>query len=276
MTNRTLSNLQQRIIAGLLGAAILVFSVLWNEWSFFVVFLLISGFSLYEFFHLLRKAGIHANSGFGTLGGIVFYISVFLIEKDMLTGKFLYLLPPLFFLLFLIELFKVQEKPLATIAYTLFGILYVAFPFSLIMVSGFSSGNYDPGLTLGILFLLWGNDVGGYIAGMTLGKHKLFERVSPKKTWEGTLGGMVLSMAAAVVFSFYVPALDLIRWVGLSLVIVIFGSLGDLVESLFKRSLSIKDSSHLIPGHGGFLDRFDGWLIAAPFVAAYLKFFVVF
>lgn len=273
MNLNKLSNLQQRIIFGLSGAALLVSGVLISEWTYFLIFFGICLVSLIEFYQLLTKSGIKSNPGFGVLAGITIFILIFLMEKGLVGFQFFYLLFPFMFILFIIELFRKQDTPFATIGYTFLGIIYISIPYGLLNVSAYYLGEYSSGIILGILLLLWGNDVGGYIAGMTIGKHKLFLRVSPKKTWEGSIGGGIMSLVAAFGISFFIPDLAMYQWMILSLIIVVFGSYGDLVESLFKRSLAIKDSGDLIPGHGGFLDRFDGLLLAAPFIAAYLKIF---
>ncbi|MBC7485390.1 MAG: phosphatidate cytidylyltransferase, partial [Cytophagaceae bacterium] len=146
-------------------------------------------------------------------------------------------------------------------------------PLALFSSTAFIHGSYDAGIVMGILLLLWANDIGGYIGGVLFGKHKLFERVSPKKTWEGSAGGALFSIGITWACAYFFPSLLWRDWFILSLLIIVFGSIGDLVESLFKRSLSVKDSGNLIPGHGGFLDRFDGLFIASPFLILYLKIF---
>jgi phosphatidate cytidylyltransferase len=126
-------------------------------------------------------------------------------------------------------------------------------------------------LVMGCLFLLWASDSGAYFAGTKFGKTKLFERVSPKKSWEGSMGGFAASMLVGVVLGRYFTSLPLWQWLVIGLIIVVAGTYGDLVESLFKRSIKIKDSGSIIPGHGGFLDRFDGLLLSVPFIVAFLK-----
>ncbi len=269
-----LSNLQQRIITGLSGAALLVTGIWYSDWSYFGVFAVIAMLSLIEFYKLIALAGISAGKKTGFAGGLLLFSGVFLFEKRYIDGSFLFLLLPCLFLLFIIILFQNVEKPFEKIAYTLLGIFYVSVPFSLLTMVAFHTGEYTPEIVFGILIIIWGNDIGGYIAGMTLGKHKLYARISPKKTWEGTLGGIILGLSASVVLSLFFNGLTTWTWIVIAAIIVIFGSLGDLIESMLKRSLSIKDSGTLIPGHGGFLDRFDGLIFALPFVATYVILFV--
>ncbi len=270
------SNLQLRIVAGLAGAIILTISVFYSAYSFAAIFLIISFLTQWELYKLLGLDGNFPMRTIGCiLGGLVFVITFLVFETQLSTSSYL-LIFPLVSLLFVFKLYKKEEKPLTNVALTLTGIVYIALSFSLLIVAGYSQGNsYQAEIIMGILLLLWASDIGAYFAGKAFGKRKLFERVSPKKTWEGFLGGAVLSLITSVVLYFIFPwVFHLEDWVGLSVVIVIMGSYGDLVESQFKRSIMIKDSGSMIPGHGGFLDRFDGLLIATPFVTGYLYFFV--
>ncbi len=185
------------------------------------------------------------------------------------------LIIPLLFAVFIIELFRNQPQPIANIAFTILGIEYVAVPFTLLHgLSYFKNMNFssDYGfeVLMGYFFILWANDTGAYFVGRSLGKHKLFERISPKKTWEGSFGGALSGLLVAYANFLLFPALSLWVWIGIALIVVIFGSIGDLVESLFKRSLQIKDSGNILPGHRGVLDRFDGIFISAPMVYAFL------
>lgn len=265
-----LSNLQQRLIAGILGGSIIVGSVYWNEWSFFGLFFCITLLSMMEFYKLIIQDNKKPNRIPGLFIGMMIFTLVFLIQKNILASKCFYLIPPFLCLLFIHELYINKKKPISNVAFTIIGLMYVTIPFSLLVVAAFSSGNYSYQIVLGSLFLLWASDSGAYFSGKTFGKTKLFERVSPKKTWEGSIGGAALSMGVAYVLSIYYTDLPLWKWLVLSGIIVVVGSYGDLVESSFKRSLKLKDSGALIPGHGGFLDRFDGLLLAAPFIAAFL------
>lgn len=270
-----LSNLTLRIIFGLIGAAVVVTGVLYNEWTFLLLFGLVCGISLTEFFHLLHQSKMHLNRAFAIVTGVLLFLVNYLVQNNTLSSNYYYLVIAFVFLLFLIELFQINYNPFYRIANTFLGILYIALPLSLFASTAFIHGSYDQTIVMGILLLLWANDIGGYIGGVSFGKHKLFERVSPKKTWEGSIGGAVFSLGIAFACAHFFPHLALKDWLILSVIIVLFGSIGDLVESLFKRSLSVKDSGNLIPGHGGFLDRFDGLFIASPFLIMYLKLFAV-
>lgn len=269
-----LSNLTLRIIFGLLGAALVVGGVCYNEWTLLALFGTICCLTLVEFFNLLGQSGIRVNQVFAIVSGTLLFVIHYCIQNASLNSNWYYFTIGLVFLLFLIELFQQNDNPFYRIANTFLGIIYIALPYTLFASTAFIHGNYDSTIVMGLLLLLWANDIGGYIGGMSFGKHKLFERVSPKKTWEGSIGGAVLCFITAVVIAQYFTSLSLYNWLIIAILMVVFGSIGDLVESLFKRNLSVKDSGKLIPGHGGLLDRFDGLLIAAPFVVMYLKLFV--
>ena len=167
-------------------------------------------------------------------------------------------------------LYKKSEHPFTNIAYTMLGVFYVSIPFSLFCASGFVNGTYSYHIPLGFLLIIWSSDSGAYVIGSLIGRTKLFERISPKKTWEGTIGGGLLSLTLAYVLSNYFIELSRFDWMMISIIIVITGNLGDLAESMFKRSINVKDSGTILPGHGGILDRFDAVFISAPFVFTYI------
>ncbi|UBM60348.1 phosphatidate cytidylyltransferase [Marinilongibacter aquaticus] len=266
------SNLTQRIIAAIIGAAIIISGMFYSAFTFWAVFLLISVFTQTEFYRLLGLNGNLPLSVYGTFCGVAINCLTFFIEKNYISFKYYYLILPLLTITFFIKLFKRADKrPFENLAYTFLGIIYVAMPFALVNEMVIEENTYHPWLMLGILIILWINDSGAYFAGSFLGKRKLFERISPKKTWEGFFGGAICSLAAAAVFSRFAPFLDLWHWLVIATIVVVTGTLGDLVESLFKRSIAIKDSGSIIPGHGGFLDRFDGLLLSIPFILTFLK-----
>ncbi|MDQ1089401.1 MULTISPECIES: phosphatidate cytidylyltransferase [unclassified Siphonobacter] len=268
------SNLGQRVITAIIGAALMIFGIYWSEWSYLVLFVLIGGLSQLEFYRLVGLDDIAPLKYYGTGVGVFMNILTFLIEKHYLHFELYFLLSPLFTLIFFIKLYKKNEiKPFTNIAYTFLGIIYVAIPFALITVIALLGGTYSYERVLGCLFLLWASDSGAYFAGTKFGRTKLFERVSPKKSWEGSFGGAVTAMVVAYILSQTYADLNPWQWYWIAAVIVVAGTYGDLVESLFKRSIQIKDSGSVIPGHGGFLDRFDGLLLSAPFIVTFLKVF---
>jgi phosphatidate cytidylyltransferase len=282
------SNLTQRIITGLLGSALIIYGLIVSEWAYFAIFAIICFFSLREFYKLSAFDGLLPLKTIGMVTGMVIFCLSFFIERQDLNSKYYFAIFPLMALVYMIKLYKKGEyKPFTNIAFTFLGIFYIAVPISLLNHAAFVSstsgwhatlGGYNFEPILGILLILWATDTGAYFAGTFFGKHKLFERISPKKTWEGFVGGAVLAGIIAFVFNVILNNYGLhylapVDWIVITIIIVVGGTFGDLVESLLKRSIEIKDSGTAIPGHGGFLDRFDGLFISAPFVVAYLEIF---
>lgn len=268
------NNLTQRIIVAILGFLIIVSAIYWQAWSYFVVFLVIAFLSIREFYKLVGLDGYLPLSSWGTISGMLIYTFTFLVQMDIIEPVIFYLVFPFSSIIFFIKLYKKSDvKPFTNIAYTFLGIFYVAVPFSLLHIIAFCTGQYQFELVTGILLLTWASDTGGYFAGTLFGKTKLFQRISPKKSWEGFVGGAILALIIAFLLATYAPILPLWKWMTIGILTVIAGTYGDLVESLFKRSINIKDSGESLPGHGGFLDRFDALLLSLPFIAAFLKLF---
>ena len=274
------NNLTQRIITGLLGSAGIIAAICFGPWTYFAVFLIITFFTLWEFYKLAGLDGMVPQKTFGTFLGVVIFSLSFFIEMEIISYRYYFLIFPLMAFVYMIKLYKrFERKPFTNIAYTFLGLFYVAAPFALLNIAVFENGNYNYQIMFGCLFILWASDTGAYFAGTYLGKSKLFERISPKKSWEGFFGGALLAMAFAIGLPFFFESIDqpsylsLTNWIIVGLIIIIGGTFGDLVESLLKRSIEIKDSGDALPGHGGFLDRFDGLLISAPFIVAYIEIF---
>jgi phosphatidate cytidylyltransferase len=275
------NNLTQRLITALLGGTAIIFGVT-NEWIYFLIFFIICLFSLLEFYKLSGLDGMIPLKTLGTIIGLLVFTLSFFIERETLDTRYYYAIFPLVAIVYLIKLYKKTErKPFTNIAFTFLGIFYIAMPFALlnhavhreVVVDGQTMVQYNHEIILGSLFILWASDSGAFFAGTLFGKHRLFERISPKKSWEGFWGGALLAMAVTYGLSFAFQSLTLVDWIIISAIIIIGGTFGDLVESLLKRSIEIKDSGSSLPGHGGFLDRFDGLLISAPFIVAYLEIF---
>lgn len=266
------SNLTQRIVAALIGAPLIVYCTIFSPYSFWILYTTIAVLTIYEFYKLLGLNGNFPLTIYGTVCGAVILTLTFFIETEKIDFDNYYWIVPMLTLTFFIKLYKKNDvKPFENLGYTFLGIIYVILPFALLIESVMDKGGFNPYLAFGILIILWVNDSGAYFSGRFLGKRKLFERVSPKKTWEGFFGGAIFALIAAFLFSKITETLTLNHWIAIALIIVITGTLGDLVESLFKRSIAIKDSGSIIPGHGGFLDRFDGLLLSMPFIVTFLK-----
>jgi phosphatidate cytidylyltransferase len=267
------SNLVQRAITSLVGAALILAALIYSDWTYFLIFGTILGMSQMEFYKLSGLDGMLPLKSFGTILGLLIFTLTFMVEKEHLPHEYLYLIFPLVSLTFFIKLYKkTDKKPFTGVAYTYLGIFYVAVPISLLNLAVFSvDGVYHYEILIGCLLILWASDSGAYFAGTRFGKTKLFERVSPKKSWEGFLGGAFSAILVAFVISQYFTVLEDWKWLVIAGIIIIAGTYGDLIESLFKRSIEIKDSGSVLPGHGGFMDRFDGLLLSAPFITAFLK-----
>lgn len=267
------SNLVQRAITSLVGAALILAALIYSDWTYFLIFGTILGMSQMEFYKLSGLDGMLPLKSFGTILGLLIFTLTFMVEKEDLPHEYLYLIFPLVSLTFFIKLYKkTDKKPFTGVAYTYLGIFYVAVPISLLNLAVFSvDAVYHYEILIGCLLILWASDSGAYFAGTRFGKTKLFERVSPKKSWEGFLGGAFSAILVAFVISQYFTVLEDWKWLVISGIIIIAGTYGDLIESLFKRSIEIKDSGSVLPGHGGFMDRFDGLLLSAPFITAFLK-----
>jgi phosphatidate cytidylyltransferase len=274
------NNLTQRLITGILGSAAIITAVSLGEWTYFIVFFIICLFALLEFYKLVGLDAVVPQKAYGTFCGVLIFVLSFFIEgKILIDGKTLpthyyILIFPLIACIYMIKLYKKAErKPFTNIAFTFLGIFYVAVPFALLNVVAYDQGHYNYEIILGSLLILWASDTGAYFAGTFFGRRKLFERISPKKSWEGFAGGAALAMIFVFGLSYFLHSLMLHEWIIVGVIIIVGGTFGDLIESLFKRSIEIKDSGDSLPGHGGFLDRFDGLLISAPFIAAYLEIF---
>ncbi len=269
-----MNNLTQRIITAVLGGAAVIFLIVFESYTFLFFVLGLNILGINEFYSIAGiKKGISLYYSWvvTTLLMIAFYY----MEEHVISFTHVATLLPLFFGLFLIQLFRKDNNPTNRIGLIFLAIVYVTVPLLFFISIGYARGSYSYRLILGILFLIWSNDTGAYFAGKSLGKTKLFERISPKKTWEGSIGGLILSLIVGFVLSKYWHDLDIVGWLGVAVITTIFGGLGDLVESMMKRDFDIKDSGNTIPGHGGILDRFDALLLATPFVYFYLMLLVL-
>ena len=276
-----MKNLMVRTLSGLVLVAVFVGAVLGSQWSFGALLLLILVGGQTEFYKLARETGLSPQRWMGLAVGVLLFALNFIVFRqfsrsvtDEAGGAVLYLLLYIGLLLptlFVCELFRRSATPLANLGATLLGVLYVAVPLSLLLYVPVLAGDgvWRPETVLCYIFIIWANAVFAYLVGMTFGRHRLCERLSPKKSWEGFFGGLAGAVATGLAAAY---ALDANYWVwgGLALVASLSGVAGDLVESMFKREAGVKDSGQVIPGHGGVLDRFDALLLSAPYVFLYL------
>lgn len=271
------SNFLQRAITGVIFVAVLVGCILGGPISFTILFALISALTINEFGNIVnRMEHTRMNKPISILAGLFLFLCFGYI--GVVPGANEIFIPYLFLILYLFisELYKKQPNPLNNWAYVMMSQIYIALSFALLNVLAYHSSatesvsQYNPILPLSIFIFNWVNDTGAYCTGMLFGKHRLFERISPKKSWEGSIGGAVFSIIAAIVMAHFFTFLSTGVWIGLGLTVVVFGTWGDLTESLMKRTLGIKDSGNILPGHGGMLDRFDSTLMAVPAAVVYL------
>ena len=274
-----MNNFIVRTITGVIFVAAIVISFL-NPRAMVLLFAIVTGMTVWEFCGLVndRKSGVHVNQFISTVAAVYLFFAMAGYNSGLTpSAVFIPYLVSIIYLL-VAELYLKEPDPINNWAYTMLPQLYIALPFSLLSVLAFpAQGQYSFVLPLSVFVFLWMNDTGAYCVGSLLGRHKLFPRISPGKSWEGSIGGGVLVVAVAVLICYllnsYAPDesnLTVWQWAGLGLVVVVFGTWGDLVESLFKRTLGIKDSGNILPGHGGMLDRFDSSLLAIPAAVVYL------
>lgn len=270
-----MKNFIQRAITGIIFVAVLIGCIIGSPFSFGILFAIISGMATYEFCNLVNKQeDVDINRNICTLGSVFLFFCFFYYGINPTdTGIFI---PYLILLVYLMisELYLKKSNPIHNWAYSMLSQVYVGLPFALLNVLAFQSieatSYYQFILPLSIFIFIWINDTGAYCTGMLFGKHRLFERISPKKSWEGSIGGAVFCIAAAFALAHWVPVMNTMEWIGMALTVVIFGTWGDLTESLMKRHLGIKDSGNILPGHGGMLDRFDSAIMAIPATVVYL------
>ena len=269
-------NLIYRILTGIVFVLTLLGSILYNQHSFALVLCIVEVLALFEFYNLIGKSqGIKINKPANALGGILIFGAsfIFFSGKEQSLVPFLpYLLYVL--VLFISQLYSKKSNPILSLAYSIFGQVYIALPFSLLnylAYNGSLDGSYHYSFLLSLFVIIWINDSFAYVFGVTFGKHKLFERISPKKSWEGFIGGAACTVLSSFVFSHYFDILPLAGWIGFSIIVVTFGTFGDLIESLLKRTLKVKDSGNILPGHGGILDRFDSMIFTIPALVIYIE-----
>ena len=232
---------------------------MFNEISFFILFELIIIGAMYEFYTLAEKKRFKPQKIFGIIiGAIVFAVNYFF-ANDIIESKIFLLIIPTVISVFIVELYRKSDYAFVNIGFTILGVIYIAVPFSFANYIVINDG-YDFHLLLGFLILIWSFDTLAYIFGVTFGKHRLFERISPKKSWEGFIGGLISNVGMAYLISLVFKDLTFQNWVVLSLIVSVFGTFGDLVES-----------GNILPGHGGVLDRFDAMLLTLPLFYVYLQ-----
>jgi phosphatidate cytidylyltransferase len=238
----------------------------------------------YEYYLMIRNTGVRPQMVTGIITGITAYVISTLIASGSIPKNSFLVLIPIMLILMVVELYRRQDKPFDSLAHTFFSVLYTAVPISMFPFSAFSRTGlnsilphtniiFSPGIIIGFFILIWANDTGAYLTGMSFGRRKLMERISPKKTWEGFIGGIIIASLIAWFLSDWLGVVDKIHWVVIALIVSVAGTYGDLIESMLKRSTGVKDSGTIMPGHGGFLDRFDSAIVSFPLVYLFISLF---
>lgn len=267
-----MNNFWQRALTGALFVLIMVEAILWGGWFLHITFGLIAFFGLFEFYGLFKNTEVKPQLFTGLTFGMLLYSAC--ISSYQGYGRrsemlILIVILVLFVSLGIIELFRNKKKPFENIAVTCFGIFYVVIPCILLNGLAAPAGRlgewYEPWNALSVFILIWSNDTFAYLTGRLIGKHKLFERISPKKTWEGFIGGVVFAIIAGILIAYFLEE-NYVKFIIYALVVGVIGTLGDLAESMLKRSVDVKDSGTILPGHGGILDRFDAVLFVVPVI----------
>lgn len=248
-------------------------SILAGKYFYGILFLVITLLTLNEFYRLYAGTPYPAPKISGMAAGSLIFIISFLYFSGFAAVELYGLIIPVTLFLFIAEIYRKKDNTFLSLSVLIFGLIYIAVPYSLsafLVFPGANNHQFTPGILLGLLTLIWLNDTGAYVFGMLFGKHRLFERISPKKSWEGAIGGTIVTIVLGYWMNFFAPSLSRTDWIVLSALVSVFGIYGDLFESLLKRSAGVKDSGTLMPGHGGILDRMDSLLFIIPASVAYL------
>jgi len=267
-----MNNFVKRTLSGFIFVTLIVGSIMLSRFTFAAFFSIVCGWAVYEFHKLSNQAPtISVNPWVALVGAVLLFISSFAFASGIWRFPVYSIYGFYVILVLIFELYRKKVNPLNNWAYFILGQVFIGLPFVLLNYILFID-EWQPLLLLSVFVTIWVNDTGAYLVGVTIGRHRMFERISPKKSWEGFAGGALAALLSGYVFSLFISQISLVNWLIFSEIIVIFGTFGDLIESLMKRTVHVKDSGNVIPGHGGLLDRFDSMLLAAPVVLIYLIF----
>lgn len=271
-----MNELSKRLITGSLYIIVLTAAIIYGPWSLAILFLAFALCSLYEFQRMASVLKFKVQNFATYTATLVLFISgsgAYLFpDIDFPFIKLSLLILPIYIFILLQNLFGHEKVKLENAAISMAALFYVALPFALAVPVSYFHGVYHWEILLGTFVMIWSSDSFAFVTGKMFGRTKLFERISPKKTWEGFIGGTVLTIAASFAVSYFFDVLSPMQWAGIGFIASVFGTLGDLVESMFKRQSGVKDSGNILPGHGGILDRLDSYMLAIPLVYVYLSF----
>jgi len=264
-----MSSFTKRIISGIVYVCLFLSAILLSKETYIALITIFSAISLWEFAKIIKAKNI-----IPYIFIILLSIAVFINSKILIPNLIAILLGYTIFNLtiLLINLFSKELKKRSTLSSVFLQIKYVVFPFFFLILLPFINGTYHPNIIIYIILIIWTNDSFAFLVGKNFGKHKLFERISPKKTIEGFIGGLLFSVILGCFIGYYTNNFSVFNWIIIAIIVAVFGSLGDLVESKFKREAKVKDSGTIMPGHGGILDRLDSLFFLAPFVYLYIHF----
>ncbi len=274
-----MKGLMRRAVTAAIFVVVMLSGLFLGRYSFIFLFAIITALCLWEYLCMVLSRYTRRDFTRMVLG-VAFGLTPFVLASVLHMNPIRFgdqfviltsiLFFPFIFLAFIYELFSRSATPFQNVGFIVLGMVYIGAPFSLLGFIAFEGENFNAWVVFGLLLLTWMNDTGAYIIGSQFGRHLLFPRISPKKTWEGTFGGIAITFLVAFLFCVFTGELRFGDWMVLAAIVSIFGSMGDLVESMLKRSVGVKDSGNLLPGHGGVLDRFDAFIFVLPFAAAYL------
>jgi phosphatidate cytidylyltransferase len=279
-----MKNLLLRTLTGAIYVVVITGGILGGFYTFLALFSVVAFACLWEFYGLInRQKSLRINRWHNGLGGVVLFVSAAMCAAGFVLPQIFLIYIMYIVSVFVLEVYGKGGDPMARLAAVLLGQVYIALPLAVLPFLAFPSifsslisfglvdlPTYNPILVLALFVFIWVNDTGAYLVGSRFGKHRLIERISPLKSWEGFFGGILLTLAAAFVFAHFESGISCYHWMGLALAVAIFATWGDLIESLIKRTLCVKDSGRTLPGHGGFLDRFDSFLLGVYAVLGYL------
>jgi phosphatidate cytidylyltransferase len=271
-----LNELLKRSLTGFIFVAIMLSGLIIHPYTFAIVFAVLLFLTLSEFYKMSEKIEFRPQKTAGFFSGIFLFLIFFLVANKIIPGQFIFLSLLIPFFIFLPELFGNSQSSFRNSLSTLFGVFYVAVPFSLlnfIIVPGTGNTGFYPWILVGVFLIIWMYDSMAYAFGSLLGKHKISEKISPGKSWEGLIGGSVFAVIMGILNAVLFHELSMLNWIVIALLAVFFGTCGDFFESKLKRETGVKDSGNIMPGHGGMLDRFDSLLFAAPVIFVWLNLF---
>lgn len=269
-----MNDLLKRTLTGAVYVASVLAAICFNPIISSIYFGIIGLIALSEFYNVAKNKYQISNSILAYLTAIALYTTVALYSFNIDFKLPLLISVVLVIANFIAALYQKNEEPFTSIAFLICGLIYIILPISTTNLIIQYNSEFQPLLLLSVFILAWCNDSFAYLTGVKFGKHRLFERHSPKKSWEGFVGGFLFTIIAGIVISKFSNIFAIQHWIVISIIVSFVGTLGDLVESMFKRQMGVKDSGKILPGHGGILDRFDILFIVLPIVWVYLELIV--